>query len=78
MTTLLLKDLDAAQELDRTAQAEICGGDNGAIVGGQEFNDFSVIDLFSPNIVVKADTVLQLDNVISANILSPLANILNG
>jgi hypothetical protein len=76
MTTLMLKDLEASQELDRRALAEIRGGDNGAVVGGQEFNDYSVIDIFSPNIVVKADTVLQLDNAINANILSPLAGIL--
>lgn len=73
MTTLMLNDLEASRELDQKSLATIRGGDNGAVVGGQTFTDYSVIDLFSPNIVVKADTVLQFDDDFLVNVLSPAA-----
>ncbi|MGB5277602.1 MAG: hypothetical protein WBO73_13715 [Gammaproteobacteria bacterium] len=70
---LTLKDLSADKELDRKAMTEVQGGNNGAVLGGQTFTDNSVLDLFSPNVVVKADTVIQLDADFLANVLSPAA-----
>ena len=74
MTTLVITDLKPSEELDHEAMALIRGGSNTGIIGGQEVADTGVLSMFSPTIVVKADTLLQLDTDTLLNVLSPIAS----
>ena len=74
MTTI--KDLSVCKELDSKAVAEVRGGSNYSFVGGQFVTQGGGVAIGSPNIAVKADTVVQNDNDTLLNVLSPFANIL--
>jgi hypothetical protein len=76
MTTLVINDLKPSEELDFEAMSLIRGGSNTGIIGGQEVADSGVLSMFSPTIVVKADTLLQFDADTLVNVLSPLSSIM--
>ncbi|MGB5602481.1 MAG: hypothetical protein WBO16_10680 [Gammaproteobacteria bacterium] len=68
---LTLKDLSADKELDRKAMTEVLGGSNFAYIGGQYVGDGDGVSIGGPNTVIKADAIVQNDNDLSLNVLSP-------
>ncbi|MGB5679560.1 MAG: hypothetical protein WBN36_17425 [Gammaproteobacteria bacterium] len=68
---LTLKDLSADKELDRKAMTEVQGGSNFAYIGEQIVHDGDGIAIGSPNTVIKADAIVQNDNDLGLNVLSP-------
>lgn len=71
---LTIKDLSASTELDRKALTEMRGGSNFAIIGGQHVHDGDGISIGSPSAVIKADAIVQGDQDVLLNVLSPLSS----